>query len=221
MKYKPRQNATKRRIRLDTGDVFGCWTVICETGEKSVGSRHIYWICECICGTRRDIPATVLKCGRSTSCGCIGIERSKQVNRKHGLSDSYIYRTWRNMVARCTRKSDKDYPRYGARGISVCSAWLSFDNFFRDIGHRPTPEHTLGRINNDGPYAPDNVRWETPMQQANNRRSSRRITIDGETKTAAQWARIAGISQTSLMERIGRGMPPREAISTPRRDTRG
>lgn len=89
---------------------------------------------------------------------------------KHGMSKTPEHVAWRMMIQRCTNTNNARYENYGGRGISVCERWNSFENFFHDMGYRPTPHHSLDRKNNDGDYTPDNCRWATRSQQQLNKR---------------------------------------------------
>lgn len=112
----------------------------------------------------------------------------------HGGSKTPEYRLWAGMKERCLNSKSKAWANYGGRGIRICERWAnSFSAFIEDIGYRPSPNHTIDRVNNDGNYEPGNVRWATPKEQARNRRDNRLITIDGVTKCAIDWARERGI----------------------------
>jgi hypothetical protein len=100
---------------------------------------------------------------------------------------------WRGMLARCRNPRHPSYKNYGGRGITACERWNSFENFLDDMGKRPSPKHSLDRIDNNGNYEPGNCRWATRREQANNTRMNRFVTFDGRTMTLAQWARETGI----------------------------
>lgn len=124
------------------------------------------------------------------------------------------YKAWCAMKRRC---SPNNHPRivaaYRARGITVCPEWLDFNKFLADMGQCP-PGKSLGRINNDLGYSKENCRWETPLQQANNKRDSNIFFHLGERKTIAQWARFYGISRQTIWGRLRRGLSFDQAVST-------
>ena len=128
----------------------------------------------------------------------------------HGCSlpsaDGYkTYIVWNSMLKRCRNTADKDYPRYGGRGIRVYEPWFKFENFLADVGPRPSLSHSIDRFpDNDGDYEPGNVRWATVTEQANNRRSSRPIEFQGKRLTIAQWARELGIRNQTLQARLAK-----------------
>lgn len=134
-----------------------------------------------------------------------------------------IYRRWQHMIQRCHNPNDRDYPRYGGRGITVCDRWRSgtpthtgFECFLADMGEPPTPQHSLERVDNHGPYAPDNCRWATNKEQANNRRSTRMLTIDGETRPLSEWSKLYQIGSKAILYRLKHmGMSHKEAVTTP------
>jgi len=104
--------------------------------------------------------------------GSLGAAKPEQV--KHGMHTHPLYHTWENMRARCNNLNHTNYSAYGARGIKVCERWDDFSKFVDDVGDKPTQEHTIDRIDNDGDYEPDNVRWATHNQQVHNQRLDRR-----------------------------------------------
>jgi hypothetical protein len=127
------------------------------------------------------------------------------------------YRVWRGMHNRCYNNNQKSYQDYGGRGIVVDQRWHGkegFENFFRDMGEKPEGA-TLERIDNNGPYSPENCRWATRDEQANNKRNNRWITANGETLTLAQWARRLGCNSANILYRIKSGVPEHEAVTKP------
>ena len=118
------------------------------------------------------------------------------------------------MRQRCENPGSTQWPHYGGRGITVCARWQDFANFFADMGERPA-NCTLDRIDNDGPYSPENCRWATQKEQTNNRRRNRMITFGGETKTLQQWAERTGINHSTILMRFKLGWPVERALTTP------
>lgn len=163
------------------GDRFGRWEVIDVASPlNSRGSKR--WLCQCTCGTIRVVDQHSLRQGTSRSCGCLRDEgasrRTKLRNYKHGHTPrdraiSSEYNTWKNMKKRCYVESTDQYSYYGGRGIYVYGPWISsFEEFYNYVGPKPSPQHSLDRINNDGNYEPGNVRWATKKQQVANRRKT-------------------------------------------------
>lgn len=113
------------------------------------------------------------------------------------------YTLWANIVQRCTNPSNRDYPYYGGRGIEMHPPWRKgFSTFLADIGRAPSAIHTLDRIDNEGPYAPGNVRWATRLEQNNNTRVVTYIEHEGMRKTIIAWAAYLGVSANLLRSRV-------------------
>ncbi len=167
-----------RLIEL-SGHVFGRLTVV--SRADSTARKEARWNCLCECGKTTTVDSYKLRTGEIQSCGCWHRDRMIEVFTTHGATRARSmtpeYRTWISMRRRCRKIKDQDYRNYGGRGIAVCQRWLSFDAFFADMGQRPSPLHSLDRINNDGNYEPGNCRWSTMKEQIANRRTT--VLIDG------------------------------------------
>ena len=163
-----------RRIDI-AGKRFGRWTVLRIHPERHRDGNAVYvvWDCVCDCGTKRPVLGTSLYRGRSTSCGCFQREIVRTNSTKHGRSSSPVYHVWEAMLQRCRNANSPNYCYYGARGIAVCEEWLSFENFYADMGD-PPPGLTLERVNNDAGYGPTNCIWATQSAQNANRRRPKR-----------------------------------------------
>lgn len=120
------------------------------------------------------------------------------------------------MIARCERPEVQSYKFYGARGIKVCPRWrASYAHFLEDMGRRPSPKHSIDRIDPNGDYAPDNCRWATNSEQSRNKRNNRRLTIDGQSLTLIEWSERAGIRMGTLHRRLKLGWSERDAVMVP------
>ena len=154
-----------------TGQTFGELVVLMQAGRNK--HKKVLWQCQCSCGNKAVVVSGSLVTGNTISCGC------KSGSYKHGGTGKSSYNSWRAMIRRCTIPTDKDYPRYGGRGISVCQNWMDYRNFAVDMGE-PSGDETLDRINPNGNYEPSNVRWASPTVQARNV-SVRKTTKSGHT----------------------------------------
>ena len=133
---------TRTRNADVTGERFGRLVVVREGSRRLRGSR---WrrtcVCRCDCGTEKEINRSDLFSGGSSSCGCANIESFRRVT--HGKTGTAEYGIWCGMIKRCVNHASSGYRNYGARGIAVCDRWNSFENFFADMGTRPSPQHSI------------------------------------------------------------------------------
>lgn len=133
------------------------------------------------------------------------------------MRHSAEYEVWKSMRGRCSRPTDKRYASYGGRGIRVCEEWdRDFEAFYRDMGPRPSPKHSVERRDVNGNYEPANCLWLPIEEQARNRTNNRVIEHDGQTLCAAEWARKVGISPQHLITRLKQGWSVADAITCPK-----
>jgi hypothetical protein len=162
-----------------TGKRFGRLSVIRESGRDK--HNKPLWVCLCDCGEERTILGNSLSRNKTKSCGCLQSDTVTSMSTKHGhakrgkVSTEHII--WSLMIQRCTNENATNYKYWGGRGISVCDRWLhSFENFLKDMGERPSINHSLDRKENDGNYEPSNCRWATRTEQVMNRRPRTKIS---------------------------------------------
>ncbi len=194
-----------------TGHRFGRLTAVRFLGNRRVGSQSKrFWLMRCDCGAERELAYSAFASGATASCGCL----LRETITKHGASGTQTYRVWHAMIQRCRNPQDPSWADYGGRGITVCDRWRDYAVFMGDMGPRPRGA-TLEREDVDGGYSPENCRWATPREQANNRRTNRLVTYQGATRTLADWARAVGLRKGCLQQRIAAGWPVERALTQP------
>lgn len=194
-----------------TGLVFGRTTGVSLAEPKG---RNRRWNCKCSCGTAHVARAGDLLRGDTKSCGCLRIEVAKVAFVTHGGVYLKEYAVWCGMKQRCLYKNHKAYLRYGGRGISVADEWLSFDKFYEDMGPRPSQQHSIERIDNNGDYCKSNCVWATRKEQQANTSRSRVLTLNGEAKTMSEWADSTGLSYYVIRSRKQRGWSDEKTLIT-------
>lgn len=191
-----------------TGQKFGRLTVVkrVENYVSPKGQKQAQWLCKCKCGNLIVVRCGSLRTGNNLSCGCLGKEHRTSSLTTHGHCNNRLYRTWQNMKGRCYNSHSTRYKDYGGRGITVCDEWLHDFQPFYDwaMANGYDDNLTIDRIDVNGDYEPNNCRWTTSKEQANNTRRNRLITYNGKTQTVQQWADETGISYNALLARINK-----------------
>lgn len=157
-----------KRIALE-GHAFGRLIVEQQAGGLSGATAYR---CKCLCGRVVVVRGQSLRKGETTSCGCARADLMREKQTRHGMYGTPTYNSWSAMWTRCTSTKHKQFNDYGGRGITVCDAWQSFDEFLKDMGERPAGR-TIDRIDNDKGYSGGNCRWATRAEQARNKRTTR------------------------------------------------
>lgn len=175
---------------------------------KPVGKDKYHqtlWLCKCDCGKECTTNTNRLCRGKTKSCGCLKNEGN---NLKHGMCYSRLWRIYSQMKGRCYRKSHERYLDYGGRGITICNEWMGdsgFQNFVEwALSHGYSDNLTIDRINNDKEYSPENCRWADRKTQGRNTRRNHLLSVDGKTKTMAEWSEETGIHYSVIMQRINK-----------------
>jgi hypothetical protein len=206
-------NPRKRDI---SGQFFGRLTALSPDGKIGAATA---WLFRCSCGTEKRIRMTSVTSGVVNSCGCLHKERcASGLNaRRHGDARSgkvsRLHNIWRGMLKRCVVGAKHHSGAYAERGIGVCADWKEYEAFRAwSLSNGYGEGLTIDRKDNDGGYAPSNCRWVDRKTQARNRRTSRWITINGETLVLAEWLERAGISAPTFYKRVRQGRSDAEAI---------
>lgn len=200
------------RFKDITGLVVGRLTVICFAG---INPRSM-WRCRCECGKECEVATKYLTSGRTVSCGCVRAEKASTLAKTHGKSKRPEHKVWKKIRQRCTNESNLSFPNYGGRGIKMCSRWLnSFEAFIEDMGERPSRDHSIERIDNDGDYEPSNCIWATKDVQSRNTRRTVFVVYRGERHKLCDLCDSRGMRTATVRSRIKSGWGVERAIDTP------
>ncbi len=194
---------------IPIGTVFGTLTVL-----KHVGKG--FWECACICGNTCLRNGHELRRSKLVSCGCQ--RRASQARGKttHGMSGTPEHRAWKNLINRCENTNCDHFEWYGKKGIKVCARWRhSFENFYADMGPRPSALHSIEREDLDKDYAPDNCVWATSDVQSRNRSDNRWIEFRGERKVLNDWETSTGLGRGVIRRRLEKGWSVERALTEP------
>ena len=184
------------------GRRFGRLVVLHKTDKRY--ESNVVWHCKCDCGNEVDVPSTRLLQGTTRSCGCLLSDTVKAIHTvwKSPEEKRLINGVFHSMKQRCYNPKDENYHRYGARGIYICDEWVNdpkqFVKWALENGYKLDSDLSIDRIDNDGPYSPENCRWATVKEQSNNRSTNRMINIDGTSRTLSEWAALANIDPDDL-----------------------
>lgn len=175
--------------------------------------------CKCSCNKIIIVNTSNLVTGNSKSCGCLRKELTSLRTRKHGDSHTVLYNTWIRIKDRCYNQNNPDYKDYGGRGITVCDRWKeSYENFKEDMSDIPCSKETrysIDRKNVNGNYEPNNCRWATDDEQANNRRNSHYLTLRDKTLTITQWSKETNIPRMTIRNRLLLGWSIEDTLTIP------
>jgi hypothetical protein len=190
-----------------TGNEYGRLTVIARADNDKWGQAM--WRCQCVCGETTVVRGGHLKKGLQQSCGCLRKEVASEIGKSclgtgHPLVGTHFYDSWKAMRERCNRPKNLSYERYGGRGIQVCERWARFENFADDMYSTWEDGLTIERIDNNGHYEPENCRWATRQEQAQNRRDTIRIEDNDDTLSLKAYCNKHNLPYETIWSRIKR-----------------
>lgn len=176
--------------------------ILIEKTNRIGSSGGIIGIFQCRCGNTKELQIYRVNKGHIQSCGCLIGDRNKE-RSTHNKSRTPEYETWHTMKERCLNENHKAYKLYGGRGITICDRWLKgFENFYEDMGNRPSSKYSLDRKNNEQGYNKENCRWATQKEQALNRRTNVVIEYNGKKQTMVEWSIELKMNYQTLRKRI-------------------
>lgn len=204
-------------IRLGSAPIGQRYGRLVSIGASFRMCGRSWQVCQCDCGDISVKSVSHLRQGTCTSCGCAQKDGMRARSSRHGKTNTPEFTAWSAMKLRCSPKNKNTLKHYAARGIKICNRWLEangqgFLNFLADMGERPSPLHSLDRVDNDGDYCPENCRWATRSQQTRNRRCGLYLEYNGKRQTLADWAEEMDIRYSVVFQRYKLGLPPHEIL---------
>lgn len=221
---------TRKGFHNLAGRTFHRLTVVSFSGRTK--RRRGYWLCVCTCGNYIHAETSSIKSGNTKSCGCLWRDAHFARRKLCRVTHHPLYVSWKAMVQRCSDPHLPEWKYYGGRGIAVCAGWKHFANYCVDIGNigpKPSPQHSLDRINNDGHYSCGhcqqcveaewrmNLRWATKSEQNLNRRGCVVLTFGGKTMGIAQWSKSTGLPIGTIRTRLHDKWSVERALTQPHR----
>lgn len=195
-----------KRVLDLTNQRFGRLTV---EYEANINKKGVYWVCTCDCGNETIVKSSYLISGDTKSCGCLKNDTIQNLTKTHGKSKTTrLYNVWKGMRQRCNNINSSAYHNYGGRGIRICPAWNDFQEFYEWAIHNGYDDNeqakycSIERVDVNGDYCPENCKWVTRKQQANNTRRNHHLTFNGQTRTISEWEDVTGIPQKVIWNRI-------------------
>lgn len=204
------------RKKIEIGQRFGRLVVLANLGIKTCnnGERSTVYKCQCDCGNFVEVKHKMLNGGHVKSCGCLKHEYQRIKSPFYKIKHRALLFVWKTMKQRCLTPTNKDYYLYGGRGITVCNEWkndfFAFNSWAESNGY--AKGLMLDRIDNNGNYCPENCRWATPIEQANNKRTNKWITLDNQTKTLKTWCNELNLPYSRTDSRLQKGWSVEEAF---------
>ena len=190
-----------RKIPFVVGRQYGRLVAVSDVGEGK-------WLMRCSCGTEKAVRVGALRAGTTKSCGCLNRDtqrkRMSESNTSHGMAHTPEYKCWKNIRNRCNNPAYSEFAYYGGRGIRVCPEWASFNQFYLDMGPRPSSGHSIERNDVDGDYQPSNCRWATPYEQNRNKRSNRFVNVNGRALCVTDAAKELQIPLSTFLNRLSK-----------------
>ncbi len=194
---------------------------LADTGRRNPSTGNIIGKWRCTCGNSFETMNRNITSGATQSCGCLSIE----INEAKMINPAliYLYSLHASIWSRCYNEKNNSYERYGKIGITFQEDWRDNNDKFvadllQEIGHRPTKKHQLDRIDNDNNYISGNLRWVTAKENNRNKSNNRRVEINGETKTVAEWAEISGLKYALILGRLNQGWTGEKLLKPARKN---